>query len=298
VIRSLRHAGIAAVSFLLLGLLAESARADAGPSFGPRGDVAISVSIAGLEPAGEYQAVLLGPDSTQAPDEPRRESDRIPGLEQRLAQEPDGSQWKYLNYFPHPENGKGRTLGFRRVKEKRSSSFPASIRLAVYFPSEKMLILTEPVETSRRDRNSFHARLQSDGTGTLENDAPDTWVEKNYVVEMLLALAATLVIEILIVLIWIGFTKRRASAGRVVLVALAGNLITVPAVWTASLIGKTHFEFGTAVVIYSVAEVGAFVVEGGLYAWLGRFPAWNAFLLSFTANCASFLCGCCLVSFY
>jgi hypothetical protein len=140
--------------------------------------------------------------------------------------------------------------------------------------------------------------LHSDGTGTLENDALDTWAKKNYVVEMTIALAVTLVIEILIVLIWIGFTKRRASAGRVILVAFAGNLITVPAVWTASLMGKTYFDFETAVVIYSVAEVGAFLVEGVLYAWLGRFPVWNAFLLSFTANCASFLCGCCLVSFY
>ena len=50
--------------------------------------------------------------------------------------------------------------------------------------------------------------------------------------------------------------------------------------------------------IYTLAEVAAVLIEGALYAWLGRFPVRNAFLLSLTANTLSFLCVCCLVSFY
>jgi hypothetical protein len=112
------------------------------------------------------------------------------------------------------------------------------------------------------------------------------------------ALAATLVIELGVVLVWIAFTQQHALAGRLLLVALAGNLITVPAVWTASLLAKVYLDLAPATLIYGLAEVGAFLFEGSLYARFGRLAVWSAFLLSLTANSASFLCGCCLVSFY
>jgi hypothetical protein len=74
---------------------------------------------------------------------------------------------------------------------------------------------------------------------------------------MLAALAATLVIELAVVLVWIRATTRRASARRVVLVAIAGNLITVPAVWAASLAAKLYCDELTCALIYVAAECGA-----------------------------------------
>jgi hypothetical protein len=268
-----------------------------GPKFGPSGTITIRVTFRGQRPGGDYQTALLGPDSPTGLHE-KYGAKPIPGLRELLAREPDSGTWDYCGYTERQRESARDQLTFWRVASQRTLEFPRRIRLALYFPDDNSLYLTDPVQTSRRDNNTFEAVIEADGTATLQPLTEISWVEEYYVLKMLAALIGTLVIELAVALIWVGATKRRASARRVVLVALAGNLVTVPAVWTTSLMGKTHFDFQTAVVIYSVAEVGAFLVEGGLYAWLGRFPAWNAFLLSFTANCASFLCGCCLVSFY
>ncbi len=286
--------------FALAGLLCSMslAHADMGPNFGPRGDVFISVRFPGDRPAGKCRTVLLSPGSTDGLRAPKDEKDAIPMLKERLEQNDDGNHWTYCDSYPNPENAEAVRLFFRRVSGGGRGGFPRFLRLAMYFPAEDKLFLTDPIETSRRDHNRFRATLYSDGTGTLENAEPDSWMEKYYVWEMLVALAGTLVIELSIVALWMAFTKRRATLSRVLLVALAGNLLTVPFVWGASLVGKVSFDVDTAWLIYALAEIAAFAVEGSLYAWLGQLRITNAMLLSFTANCASFLCGCCLVSFY
>jgi len=144
----------------------------------------------------------------------------------------------------------------------------------------------------------YEATLEPDGTGSLVLTNAGSWVEEHYVLEMLAALVGTLIIELAVVLIWIGATQRRASARRVLLIAIAGNLITVPAVWAAAFAGKICFDLRAAALIYLAAEVGAVALEAILYAWPGRFGVLRGLWLSLTANGLSFLCGCCLVSFY
>jgi hypothetical protein len=294
---------------LLLGFLGflHPIWADMGPSFGPRGNVFIALSFHGETPKGDSKAALLAPDRrarrsdlTPPTHSTERSTDRsgIPGLEARLAQEPDGISWDYCDEPVSLDRGQALTIFWRRLRSTATGEFPRTIRLAVYFPSTDQLFLTDPVATSRRDDNRFQAVFEPDGTGTMTLLSPGTWIQENYVLEMLAALVVTLIIELAVVFVWIAATKKRASARRVVWVALAGNLITLPAVWAASLWGKAYLDLRAAALIYLLAELGAILFEAALYAWLGRFGVVNALWLSFTANCLSFLCGCCLVSYF
>jgi hypothetical protein len=287
--------------------VATRANGDAGPGFYPRGDVYVQVGFKGARPKGDFRATLLSPGTTgvytNAATEnwlgPRNETSTIPDLGRRLTERLKDSNWSVCQSFADPHNGESSRLLFRQVREAETYKLPRQVRLVVYFPSDESIYITNPTDISRRrDRSTLLAVIEPDGTGTLVNEEPTTWIEENYVLQMLVALAATLVIELAVVLLWIAATQRRASAGRVLLIAIAGNLITVPAVWAISFESKIHFDIVVAAVVYAAAEVGAILVEAALYVWLGKFTARSGYLLSFTANCLSFLCGCCLVSFY
>jgi hypothetical protein len=273
--------------FALSGLFCSMslAHADMGPSFGPRGDVKITVHFEGARPEGDFRTVLLSPVSPGASNDLKPDKEPIPGLDRRLNAESGVDQWIYCRGYSGPDMVTGTAVHFRRVTSGDYSGFPRRIRLAVYFPLQEKLFLTAPIETSRRDANNqFLAELTADGTGTLSHSPNVNWIEEYDVLPMAAALAVTLIIELSIVALWMAFTKKRATIARVLLVAFVGNLVTDPLVWLAALAGKVYFDLNAAALIYSLAEIAAFLVEGLLYAWFGQLRIASAMLLAFTAR--------------
>lgn len=181
-------------------------------------------------------------------------------------------------------------------KGKRYTSY-GQFRLTIELPGQSTRFVTSAV-TPRPFLNYLAVDLNEDGTGTLEQLAgPDVLLDLFFVrnlERMGLALAITLAIELLLVLVWTLVVK--LPVGRLLLVGLVGNLLSLPVVWLMT--GWSHVALSDPdahwIVFWSV-EAAAVLWEAFLYIRWGRMSRMQALLLAFLANTLSVVTGCLMV---
>ena len=82
------------------------------------------------------------------------------------------------------------------------------------------------------------------------------------------------------------FLKKQQKPQRIVLATLLANTITLPFVWFVF----PFFIHGYWIAL-ALSEIFAFLSEAAIYAQAFRLKARQALLISFCANCPSFLIG-------
>jgi hypothetical protein len=311
-----RALGAALVVNALVGLcvFAGAARADMG--FGPLSwgqlSVEVRVTYQGEPlPEGEFLAVLLiqqrasggTAPSKEAPSQPGSGAP-LPGLDQLLLKR-GGGIWVVDDSWRVPTQGQDGWVSFQPIKseseltvsEKREKHEydHSHVRLAVYLPGENKWYLTQPIDIRLGRTNYLTADLSANGTGALAQNLPPVW--DYFGVWPLFALALTLGIELGVVAIWIWMIRRRGPDRRVLLAWLLGNLFTHPLVWYTASAAQIRTRTPLAFLqVFIAGELAAIIIEAVLYAWLGRLSLRHALGMSFTANAASFLFGCCVVT--
>lgn len=168
---------------------------------------------------------------------------------------------------------------------------PQEFRLAVYLPSREKLFVS-PAIKRENFRSAFEAELSPDGTISISETTSllRTNLAKN-IGSFLIALAFTLIIELLIATLYFKIAKIPLKLLHWVLLI---NLITLPFVWFLfPLIWQT-----TIAVI--IGELFAFITEPiMLHYFSKKRVVWkHAIILCFLANLASFLIGGFLLIFF
>ena len=213
----------------------------------------------------------------------------VPGLELALPPSEAAGTWSYASYR---WGGKGRN---GQVEFKGFvNGLPNRLRVAVFLPSGEQVFITNEAETHPL-LNRFHVNLSADGTATLARDQTGRWLADGLVglarQGMLRALAITLVIEwLVVVLVLLGLNKRQLIV-RMVATCLGVNLVTLPALWVACLIGYWMLGLWVGSVVLVFLEVFVFLVEGSAYAVVGRLGWKWGLAVAFMANALSFLLG-------
>jgi hypothetical protein len=105
-----------------------------------------------------------------------------------------------------------------------------------------------------------------------------------YVYQFLDALLFSCFVESIVILVLCCVYKINK---RIVLLAGIGTLLTIPYVW---FVFPTLFWYSSTLALY-LAESFAFLVEVGVYVWLGKLSWKHAMIFSFLANSASYLLG-------
>lgn len=106
----------------------------------------------------------------------------------------------------------------------------------------------------------------------------------DYVLQFINALAFSIVVESLVVLILCLIFKQDK---RIFLIAALGTLCTIPYVW---FVFPTLFWYSSSLIVY-LGEGFAFSFEAILYKVLGKLSWRYAIIFSFLANFASYFLG-------
>jgi hypothetical protein len=291
------HFRFAVSALLLLGAPLASVRGDGGPSLeDPR--IRIRVLRGGKPLSASVQFVLLVPQGQGAPTEWRgpqhAEAPMRKALQERSLPDANGGSWG-----PALARGTAREdLGGVLFNSFRFG-FPARVRLAVYFPDEDRLFITNEAAT-RHYITDLTADLSEDGGGTLVDSTRGSLavvlgVLGENVSGMGIALLLTVVLELAVLAACVAIARQWGKIRRLALLCALGNLITLPVVWFLAIYGKVEFDMNRALVVFVCAELAAVCFEGLLYAKAGGVRFGPALLWSFLANVASFLVGCVLV---
>jgi hypothetical protein len=169
---------------------------------------------------------------------------------------------------------------------------PSEVRLAVYLPSRQKLFVTEPAKTHPFLR-TYRADLHADGTGTLQLNERGHAVADAFVglerMGFVGAVLLTLVLEGIVVAV---MSRRHPRPGRMLLVCLVANLITLPVLWVVTVLGFWTYDFyWGGLLIFLAAEAAAALVESLAYVWPGRSPWRPALRIGLLANALSMCAG-------
>jgi hypothetical protein len=294
------------LALLVVSTLAAPTRGDAGlPNLAPQPSVRVQVSFQGRPIApGEFQAVLLmcpsAPGSGQWWKNRPQPGDKLepfplPHADQLPLKDDQGTWVPDRHWVSWP--GKDGRVDFtpKGFSPKEREGCGGIKRLAIYLPEHDRSYLTRSIGINGYRPNYLAADLSPEGTGTIKESLPPIWDYLGWA--PLLTLGVTLVVELGMVVVWIFAIRRKFPDRRVLLAWLVGNLITHPLVWYASIVAKTSPGGDKDFIpVFLAAELGAVIIEGVLYARVGRLSWAHAFGLSFTANTASVIFGFCLLA--
>jgi hypothetical protein len=276
--------------FALVGVVflfaARPARADLGPKFDDH--VYFNVTLNGEPlPDASFDAALLRyyPPGSEARARADNSGRSIPSLGDLPADE-SGGRWSYANYKWGGRGGNGRVdfHGFYY-----DGGIPDRVRLAVYLPSQQKLYVTDVAPTHPLLR-TYRADLRPDGGGTLTLNRSGAfavdWLWGLWQLGFGPALALTLLAEGLVV--WAYARWWDATDTRLVRICLVANVLTLPVVWVATVIGfNLPSVYWSGLGAFAGVELFVTALEGLAYATLGRLGWSRGMALACLANAAS-----------
>jgi hypothetical protein len=291
-------ARVCLVAALLLGGPLSSVRADIGQRLEePR--IRIRVLRAGEPLSGSAHFLLLAPRQGEEKAQWKGGSHRLEesmqkALKARSLLESEGGDWGPA--FCHnrtPRGFDGVQFNYFRA------GYPPRVRLAVYFPGEDRLFITDEAPTGHYITD-LTADLAEDGGGTLIDSSPGSLgtvlgVLGENLGALGIALPLTCIIELAVLALCARIARQWNRMGRLVGLCVLGNLLTLPVVWFCWVFAKVELDVERALLVFLFAELAAVTFEGWLYAKAGGVRPGQALLWSFLANAASVLFGCCLV---
>lgn len=275
------------IALVIVSGFTKPARADFGPKPQDRQHFAVTLEGGSLPNSRFVAAMLcLRPKLKEQPD---NLGAVVPGLKVALPPDDSGDFWTYADYKwgGNGANGQVEFHGFY-------GNVPKIFRIAVYLPFEKRLFLTNEAHTHPL-LNRFRVDLASDGTATLTRDESGQWFADGLVGlarrGIFFALGITLIVELaVIVSLAIGLKKQRLL-GRLIIVCLLINLLTLPVLWGISLIGFWLIGLRAGLALLFLLELAVVWLEGLAYATAGRICWQTALTVALLANAASLLVG-------
>ncbi len=205
----------------------------------------------------------------------------VPQLDTLKLVDPSGKVWTYAGYLwgGKNENGKFRFKGFQPVGGK-----PDQVRVAVYLPSQDKAFLTD-ISATRPYLDRMTADLHADGTGTLRLDWPSVLQHLPF----LQSFGITLVVELLIVFIYC--RRKKLPLFRNIGIGIWANVWTLPVVWFLVIGLQVTLATANEIVLFIGIEAMAALIEGVMYALLGKMGWKSGMFVAFMANAASALLG-------
>lgn len=270
---------------LLWGGWCNLARGDAAPK--PDG-LHFSITHGGRPLEGEFSAAVLNLQANPQSLKPMTSNAAVvPGLEKGIPADGQSGTWTYARYV---WGGKGRD---GQVDFGNFNSKPDRIRLAVSLPGQSRLYLSNEAATQPL-LTHYRVDLQDDGTATLTRIDTGRWLADAVVGldehGMLTGLGLTLLVESLVVAIAVVVLGKRALLGRMLLLCVVLNILTLPVLWVLAFIGFFVAGFWNGMIFLGCLEVAVVLFEGVFYAFLGKMR-WAGLGLSLVANLASFAAG-------
>ena len=272
---------------VIIVLFAVQAQADLGPRANDRQHFAVTFESDPLFDSRFVAAMLCQRSELRA--KPINMGAVVPGLNLALPPGDSAGSWAYASYR---WGGKG-TNGLVEFNGFLGD-IPKRFRVAVYLPSKGRIFLTNEAHTHPL-LNRFHVDLAPDGTAALTRDESGQWLADGLVglVQggMLIALATTLVVELLVVVLMVTGLKKRQLLVRMAVTCLCVNLLTLPFLWVVCSIGFWMLGLWAGMVLLAVQELVIVLLEGLAYGTVGRLGWKRALAVAFLANGASFLLG-------
>lgn len=300
--RFLGHRAGRVVLLLAFLLAPASVRADMGPRFEePR--IIVRFTRQGRRLSEPFEALLLRPQPAGNPGIDLSEDSGftcpwVKKIACTARSDLNSGSWKPTTWFGYyQDTGRGvATFPFRPNR----GPVPTHVRVALYFPEEQRVVVTNAVPT-RPYITELTVDLLPDGTASL--GVTPRWpvavvldIFKENAPYPVFALLLTVILELLVVAACAWFGKG-LIVPRLYGVVVFGNLTTVPLVWLMSVAAKIQLVPGGWPALFILAELTATAFEGWLYYRIARFPFSTGLIWSSLANSVTFLVGCGLVAF-